>query len=113
MFGWDVVKAWAEGEKNLGIRNSLFVMDNGVVTQYVDVEEGEKFYNDLKKNLTEEYFNKIVEKFFKAIKDKDEVKIWECSAIFDEIDNYPEIANDDILMRLERVRKSTHEIIYK
>lgn len=114
MYSLDLVKAWTAGEENLGIKNSLFIMKNGVITQFVDCDEGEKFHEDLKQNLKKDnYFNDICESFFEAIENKDKVKMFECLAIFNEIDNYPEIANEDILRRLMRVRKTTEGEIYK
>lgn len=114
MYSLDLVKAWTKGEENLGLKNSLFLMKNGVITQFVDCDEGEAFHETLKQNLkNDKYFNEICESFFEAISNKDKVKMFECLAIFNEIDNYPEIANDDILRRLRRVRKTTEGEMYK
>jgi len=37
------VRSWAEGESELGLNNSLFICEQGNLTQYVDSEEGESF----------------------------------------------------------------------
>ncbi len=113
MYSLDLVEFWAEAEENLGLKNSMFFIDNGVVTQWYNVEEGEGFYlwivNQLQNN---NWFDEVVEKFFRAVNKKDKVGIFEGLTVFDEIDNHPEIANEDVLRRLKRVRESTHEIIY-
>lgn len=109
-----LVKAWMKGEANLGLKNSFFIMDKGVVTQYIDTDEGEAFHKKLTEDLKKEvYFLEIVDKFFTAIKLEDKVKMFECLCIFDEIDNYPEIATPTILRGLRKVREATHEEIYK
>ena len=106
------VRAWSIGEGKLGLTNSLFICENGVVTQYCDGEEGEKFH-DFIKNLTEEEFDKICEEFFEAIEIRDSSKIHVALAVFDEMDNYPEIVNQNMFMRLKRVREATQQEIYK
>ncbi len=103
--------AWALGERGLGLKNSLFVCENGVLTQYCDREEGEKFHEFIK-NLTEEEFDKICEDFFEAIENKDLVKMHMALAVFDEIDNYS-LGNEYIKQRLRRVREATQEESYK
>ena len=99
MYGLNLVLAWAKAEENLGLKNSLFVSQNGVVIQYIDSDEGEAFHNKLKSVLNSDYFDRVCEKFFVAIELKDLVKIFEILAIFDEIENYPEIADSDIHRR--------------
>ena len=108
----NTILAWHKGEEKLGLKNSLFVCEDGVVTQYVDSEEGEKFY-EMVKNLTEQEFNEICDEFFGAIENKDLAKMHEGLSIFDEIDNYPELANDDMKRRLMRIRESTESESYK
>ena len=113
MYSAELVEAWAKGEANLGLKDSFFVMKNGVVEQYINSDEGEKFHEDLKKKLTTEYFGEICDKFYKAIDEDDKVKMFECLCVFGEIDEYPDIANPDILRRLMRVRQSTQHLIYE
>lgn len=63
------VKAWAKGEEKIGLKNSLFICENGVLTQYVDADEGEKFH-EFVKSLSEEKFNEICDEFFEALRIK-------------------------------------------
>ena len=108
------VKQWIEAEENLGLRNSVFITINGTTTQYYNEQEGEIFYNLMKKSMKiNDWFDVICENYFQAIKKKDKVKHFECLAIFNEIDENPEIATEDQLRRLKRLRESTHEEIYK
>ena len=104
----NILDAWITAEENLGLKNSLFFHHKGKTTQWLDYEESEKLHKKIKKMD----FDKVFEKYFKAIGDEDLVKQFECLAVFDELDNHPEIANEDILRRLKRVRENTHEAIY-
>lgn len=114
MYSWNLVEAWAEAEENLGLESSEFYMDNGTVTQWVDADEAEEFYNDVIKWLQiENWFDELCGDYFKAIKSGNKIRMFECLAIFNEMDEHPEIANEDQLRRLKRVRESTHEEIYK
>ena len=106
----DVI-AWSLGEEELGLKNSFFICENGVVTQYCDGEEGEKFHEFIK-NLKEEEFDEVCENFFEAIENKNLAKMHVALAIFDEIDNYS-LDNEYINKRLKRVRESTQEEAYK
>ena len=105
----DLLDAWIEAEENLGLNNSLFFWKNGMTEQWVDSEEAEEFFNKVKKLD----FDKVFDDYFNAIEKKDKIKIFECLAVFNELDEHPEIANAEINRRLKRVRESTHEVIYK
>ena len=35
---------WIEAEENLGLKNSIFIIDNGKIKQYYNIEEGERFF---------------------------------------------------------------------
>ncbi len=107
----EILRAWAEAEEKLGMKNSLFVTENGITTQYMDSDEGDAFHEKVK-SLTEEEFDKICVHFFKAIEEKDKVGMFIALAYFDEMDNY-DLGNSNMKRRLMRVRKPTHEIIYK
>ena len=109
MYSDENIDAWIKAEENLGLKNSMFFHHNGTTDQWIDADEGEKFFEWVK----DFPLDFIFEDYFKAIKNKDKVKQFECLAIFNEIDEHPEIANDDQLRRLKRVRESTHEEIYK
>ena len=109
MYSWDLIEAWAEAEENLGLNNSMFFMDNGTVTQWVDADESDKFYESVK--LMD--FAKVFEEFFEALEIEDKVKIFEGLAVFHEIDEHPKIASDEVLRRLKRVREKTHNKIYE
>lgn len=105
------VKSWAEGESKLGLNNSLFICEQGNVTQYVDSEEGEAF-NNMVSQLTKDEFNNICDEFFQAIEDKDLAKMHKGLAIFNEMDNY-NFGDETMKRRLLRLRKSTESESYK
>lgn len=115
MYTWENIEAMAEAEENLGLKNSIFFVedmaghDTKKVTQWVDADEGEKFF-EMVKGLDLEY---IFQVYFEYIKLKNKVGQFKCLAIFHEIDEHPEIATEDQLRRLKRIRESTHEEIYK
>ena len=111
------VMAWADGEKQIGLDGSLFICNNGTVTQFVDLKEGETFH-DYVLSLSNDSFNELCEKFFKTIKEDigDYEKLSNLHvilAVFDEIDNYSDKFSEDILRRLKRVRESTESLPYK
>ncbi len=109
--GKSEVVSWAEGEKRFGLNKSLFICQEGIVTQYVDCNEAEAFH-EFVKNLSEEEFNKICEKFFDAINKKDMKKMHEGLAIFDEMDNYS-LGTSSMKIRLLRIRNSTESKSYE
>ena len=114
MYSNENVKAWIEAEENLGLTKSVFITINGTTTQYYDFDEGENFYDWVEvSNRVEDWFYFICKDYFEAIKNKDKVSQFECLAIFNEIDEHPEIATEDQLLRLKRLREATHEDIYK
>ena len=119
MYSWENIEAWAEAEENLGLNNSLFFVedmnetDTKKVTQWVDVDEGEKFFEWVKYILRCDEFEEKIEEYFEAIKEKNKVLQFMALTIFNEIDEHPEIATEDQLRRLKRIRESTHEEIYK
>ena len=106
----DWMDAWAEAEASLGLKNSFFLIENGMVTQYVDSDEAEKFH-EFVKTMPEEVFNLMCEDFFEAIKKEDKVEMFKALTIFDEMDNYS-LGTPSMKRRLMRVRESTHEISY-
>jgi len=125
------IKAWHQGHsselQNLigtGFFNHLFISEKGVVTLYYDNEEGEIFHSKLKELLnSDSFFDELCTDFFKLteqinnVKSNQEVhnlqvKMMPAITIFDEIDNYPEIASDSIKRRLMRVRTTTQEASY-
>lgn len=101
---------WATAEASLGLMNSFFLIDHGMVTQYVDSDEAEKFHKYVK-NITEKEFNEICDNYFEAINKKDKVGQFKALTIFDEMDNYS-IGTEGMKRRLMRVRTSTHELAY-
>lgn len=114
MYSKENVKAWIKAEGNLGLTKSVFITINGTTTQYYDEEEGEKFFEWVESNMiSDEWFDSWCEIFFHGIKIKEKVEQFEALAIFNEIDEHPEIATEDQLRRLKRLRESTHEEIYK
>ncbi len=120
MYSWENIEAMAEAEENLGLKNSEFYVEDmegtdiKKVTQWINADEGEEFHKCVKEDLQREgWFDELCDYFFRDIKAKDKVKIFGTLAIFNEIDEHPEIATEDQLRRLKRVRESTHEEIYK
>lgn len=95
----------------MGIKDSLFICEDGRVEHYVEEIEGESFYEYVE-NLSEEEFNKICDEFVQAIEEKDLAKMHKGLAVFDEMDNY-DIGTSDMKRRLMRLRESTHEESYK
>ena len=116
MYSDENIDAWIKAEENLGLKNSQFFHHNGTTDQWIDADEGEEFYEMVKIICVDEgeySFDYYCDEYLQAIKRKDKVKQFECLAIFNEIDEHPEIATEDQLRRLKRVRESTHEDIYK
>jgi len=113
------IKEWHQGESEelkkligFGFENHLFISENGVVTLYYDCDEGEKFHEVLENVLTEDFFDEICDKFAEAMEESSIIKAWPMLTIFDEIDNYPELATPNMLRRLMRLRISTHNFFY-
>ncbi len=124
------VKAWYEGESKelekwlgFGFYNHIFHVENGIMTLYYDIEEGDKFWEILREKLTEEFFDELCDNFLELyeksnkVDDKKElydiyVKAWPALSIFDEISKYPELANERIINRLMRVRKTTESFAF-
>ena len=114
MYDLDLVKQWAKAEEDLGLTKSIFISIGGIVTQFIDSKEGEKFHKELKEKLEEElYFGEVCDYFLNAIKEKKIVNMFRALAVFNEIDEYPEIANAEILRKLMEIRVSTESEIYK
>ena len=122
------IKAWYEGESKelekwlgFGLYNTLFISRYNVVTFHYDSGEAGEFHEVLKEKLTEDFFNNLCENFFELIESPANtnediyrllVKCFPALMIFDEISKYPEITSDDIIRRLERVRKNTESFSY-
>ncbi|HDZ61239.1 MAG TPA: hypothetical protein ENH46_06025 [Candidatus Pacearchaeota archaeon] len=90
---------------------------------YYDEEECNEFYRVLDEKLTEDFFNELCDYFFELIEKGREVKTkkdifeiivmsWPALVVFEEISNYPEYADEIMLRRLIRVRKTTESFIY-
>lgn len=117
----DDISIWEKGEseelkKVIGIgMHSKFERDGGAVTVYYEEKEGDEVHQRIKELLTDDWFDEICDDFIDLILQKREIaaKMMPALIIFDEIDNYPEIASDYIKRRLMRIRTSTHEESYK
>ncbi len=98
-----------------GLFDLKFERDGTKVTISYEKEEGEKVHEAIKDFLTDEHFDELCDNFVWLIMKKQELQAEMMVAliIFDEIDNFPEIANDYIKRRLLRIRESTHEESYK
>ena len=105
------IKAWAEGEKLVGLNNSLFICIDGTAVQYCDSDEGEIFF-EMVENMIPERFDEVCDEFFKAVKNKDLISMHEGLAIFNEMDEY-DLGTGDMKRRLKRIRESTQDESYK
>ncbi len=115
------IEIWKKGDKLLknwiGIDITCkFEREGEWINIYYEKEEGDKVYDVIKEFLKDDgNFDKLCEDFFEVIDKINKLKAEMMPAlnIFDEIDNYPEIASDYVKRRLMRVRTSTHEESYK
>ena len=124
------LKAWYEGESKelekwigFGFFNHIFLFENGMLTLYYDIEEGDKFHEVLKEKLIEDFFDRLCEHFFNVINNSKNnsneeifnvlIKLWPSFTIFDELSKYPELGNGYMLRRLERIRKTTERFSYE
>lgn len=116
----DQIESWKKGEKYFeemfGVEySSKFERDGKMVTVFYEEEQGNLAHEAIKVRLNEEgFFDKLCEDFAELIRQKHEIqaRMMPALRVFDEIDNYPEIANADIHRRLMRIRTSTHEESY-
>jgi len=121
MMSDDDIAIWKKGEKYfselLGIDYaSKFERDGDQVIVYYEEEEGDKAHKAICKFLeSDKNFDKLCDEFVKVIMQKQDLqaRMMVALIIFDEIDNYPEIASEYIKHRLMRIRTSTHEESYK
>ena len=100
----------------IGLHDLKFERDGTKVTMSYEKEEGNKVHEAICKFLeVDEHFDELCDNFVWLIMKKHEIQAEMMVAliIFDEIDNYPEIASDYIKRRLMRIRTSTHEEAYK
>ena len=115
MYKDNLIDAWIKAEENLGLKNSIFFWENGTTTQWVDNEEGEKFEKHVKDGLKiNGWFDEVCDCYYEAIENKDKVKVFECLAIFNEMDENQEISLDfETQKKLLRLREQTHNVIYE
>lgn len=122
MMSDDDIQIWKKGEGEelkkiigVGLFKSKFERNGDYVDMLYEEEEGNKVYEAIKEFLTDDNFDKLCDDFVSLIIAKQEIqsKMMPALIIFDEIDNYPEIASDYIKKRLMRIRTSTHEESYK
>lgn len=115
MYSEENVKAWAKAEKNLGLTKSIFITIKGTTTQYYNIEEGKRFYENVKNDLkVKGRFDFLCERYLKAFKDKNRVIMFEVLTVFNELDEHPELfPNEATELRYRRFREEHHEEIYK
>ncbi len=124
------LKAWHKGESEelekwigFGFFNHIFLFENGNLTLYYDVEEGDRFHEVLKEKLTEIFFDNLCDNFFSVIEKskcsetneeifESLVKLWPAFTIFDELSKYPEFGNYYMIRRLIRIREFTESFSY-
>lgn len=126
----DEIMAWHEGESveleelmGFGFYNHLYICENSEIKFYYDKDEADEFHEQLKQALTDEFFDKICTDYYILISKIDKameeqvhdlaVKFWAIQAIFNEIDEVPEIATQHILDRLLKIRTATHTKQYE
>ena len=116
-----------------GFESHYFVNKNGVIDLFAEKQEGEDCYNVIKEKLNQQgFFNALCEDFLDNVNKGEEIikkeflfkekiielfeiiiKCWPAITIFDIISNYPNIASQDTLEKLIKIRKETSKIIYK
>jgi len=124
------LKCWYEGELHglrkligFGFENTFFLSEEGNITSYYDLIECEQFYKILDEKLTEEFFNQISGSFFELVEESKRAKsheeifklmvsLWAILAVFHEISNSPEYANESMLRRLFRIRENTESFFH-
>ena len=115
------IEIWKKGDKELkkwiGMEmKSKFERDGDWVGVFYEKEYGNLVHDKICEFLEkDENFNDLCDDFVDLIMQKQEIqaKMLPALFIFDEIDNYPEIASEYIKRRLMRIRTSTHEESYK
>lgn len=115
------IEIWKQGEealsKMLGVEYaSKFERMGEWVDVFYEEEQGKKVHQAICKFLKKDNnFDNLCDNFVQLIIAKQEIQAQMMVAliIFDEIDNFPDIASDYIKRRLMRIRTSTHEESYK
>jgi len=115
------IEVWKKGEeffsKLLGVEyQSKFVREGDNVEIFYEEEQGNKAHQAICKFLEKDgNFDKLSDDFFNVIDNKHnaQANMMPFLIIADEMDRYPEIANEDDKRRLKRVREATHEESYK
>jgi len=125
------IKAWHLGESEelkkwlgFGFFNHIFISGKDLVTLYYNFKGEEKVWNSIKLKLTSDFFNELCNSFFELIEKSEKVdsheklfnitvRCWPAWTIFDYISKFPEIASQDIIRRLIRVRKTTEAFSYE
>ncbi|MFB6246053.1 MAG: hypothetical protein ABEI74_00465 [Candidatus Pacearchaeota archaeon] len=106
-----IAKVWYEANNELGLKNTLLICKEGHMAEYIDKTEGEAFHEDVK-NISEEKFSEICDAFYRAIKKEELKAMFKCLAVFTEMDNY-NLGTEDMQKQLLRLKKRSHEEIYK
>ena len=119
----DDIEIWKKGSGEelkkvigIGMFDLKFERDGTKVTMSYEKEEGNKVHEAICEFLEkDENFDKLCDDFVDLIMQKHEIqaKMLPALFIFDEIDNFQEIASDYIKRRLFKIRTSTHEESYK
>ncbi len=105
------IDAQIEAEASYGMEDNHFFVKDGTVTQVVNCDQADSFY-DFVKTMPEEVFEKMCDEFYKAIEDKDKVAMFRALTIFDEMDQH-DLGTDAMKRRLMRVRKKTQKESYQ
>ncbi|MBU4070357.1 MAG: hypothetical protein KJ646_05215 [Nanoarchaeota archaeon] len=123
------LKNWLEW----GFERHYFVNKNGVINLFVELQQGEDYYDIVEKKLNEKDFfitlcrdflyhvNKGKEIFKEKISFKEVIELYDliakcfpATSIFDLISNYPEITLDEnVIKKIINIRKETGEFLYE
>lgn len=125
------VKTWYEGESvelekwtGFGFYDSFFVSRNNMVTVYYNKKELDRFAVMLDEKLTDKFFDDLCDNFFELISEVDDVEseddifrisvqCWPALTFFDVISKYPDMATEDMVRRLIRIRQTTESFHYE
>jgi hypothetical protein len=106
------IKVWHKGESEglqkligVGYFNHLFICTKGQVSVYYDYDEWKQVHKQLKKILTDVFFetichryNDLISQVNRAFTDQEidtlAEQLWPIQSIFNEIDEMPHIANE-------------------
>ncbi|GBE20649.1 phosphoenolpyruvate synthase [archaeon BMS3Abin17] len=133
------IQAWSFGDSielkkwlDWSFKGHYFVNKEGFVDLFAEEQEGENYYEVVQEKLKEErFFDELCNDFLINVKQSEEIikkelifkeeiiklynliiKCWPALTIFDILSNYPELASQNVIEKLIRIRKETSKFIY-